>query len=158
MLDGALSEGRIIHFATHGLLDAAHPEGSGLVLSSFDAGGRPIEGTLRLVDIYGLRLNAELVTLSACETALGREIRGEGLIGLTRGFLHAGARRVIASLWKVSDRATSELMVALYRSLMGEGSGAPAALRSAVLSVRQDPKYRAPYYWAAFELQGDWAR
>jgi CHAT domain-containing protein len=158
VLDGALADGRIIHFATHGLLDAAHPEGSGLVLSAFDPGGRPIEGTLRLVDIYGLRLNAELVTLSACETALGREIRGEGLIGLTRGFLHAGARRVIASLWKVSDRATSELMVVLYRSLMGEGSGASAALRNAVLSVRQDPKYRAPYYWAAFELQGDWAR
>ncbi len=158
VLGGALADGRIIHFATHGLLDAAHPEGSGLVLSSFDAGGRPIEGTLRLVDIYGLHLNAELVTLSACETALGREIRGEGLIGLTRGFLHAGARRVIASLWKVSDRATSELMVELYRSLMGEGSGASAALRNAVLRVRQDPKYRAPYYWAAFELQGDWAR
>ncbi|MFO0728947.1 MAG: CHAT domain-containing protein [Myxococcota bacterium] len=155
VLSGALSDQRFVHFATHGLLDAAHPEASGLVLSEVDASGQAIDGLLRLVDIYGLHLSAELVTLSACETALGAEIRGEGLVGLTRGFFHAGARRVLASLWKVNDRATSLLMSELYLGLIRGGQTPAAALRAAMLKLRQDPRYAAPYYWAAFELQGD---
>src|SRR5262249_23725873 len=105
-----LGEYRIVHFATHGMLNNVHPELSGIVLSLADKEGRPQDGFLRLQDIYNLKLPAELVVLSACQTALGKEIKGEGLVGLARGFMYAGAPRVVASLWKVDDRATSELM------------------------------------------------
>ncbi len=99
-----------VHFATHGLLNSEHPELSGLVLSLVDAKGKPQEGFLELQDIYNLNLHADLVVLSACETGLGKEISGEGLVGMTRGFMYAGASRVVASLWKVSDAATAQLM------------------------------------------------
>ncbi|HEU0175852.1 MAG TPA: CHAT domain-containing protein, partial [Blastocatellia bacterium] len=105
-----LGEYRIVHFATHGMLNNIHPELSGIVLSLVDEAGHQQDGFLRLQDIYNLKLPAELVVLSACQTGLGKEIKGEGLIGLTRGFMYAGAPRVVASLWKVDDRATSELM------------------------------------------------
>jgi CHAT domain-containing protein len=104
----------VVHFSTHGLLNNEHPELSGLVLSLFDASGRPQDGILRLHDIHNLRLNADLVVLSACETALGTQVRGEGLIGLARGFMYAGASRVVASLWKVEDQATASLMKQFY--------------------------------------------
>jgi CHAT domain-containing protein len=119
--------------------------------------GSPQEGFLHLRDIYGLRLDADLVVLSGCRTALGRELRGEGLVGLTRGFLYAGAPRVVASLWKVEDRATSELMTRFYRALWQEGLAPAAALRSAQLSLRRERRWRDPYFWAGFVLQGAWS-
>jgi CHAT domain-containing protein/Tfp pilus assembly protein PilF len=152
-----LGEYRIVHFATHGLLNNIHPELSGLVLSLVNKEGNPHDGFLRLQDIYNLKLPAELVALSACQTGLGKEIKGEGLIGLTRGFMYAGAPRVVASLWKVDDRATSELMKRFYQGLLGPEALRPAgALRQAQLSIWKQKQWREPYYWAAFVLQGEW--
>lgn len=154
--DDRLAGFRTIHFATHGVIDAEHPALSGLALSTIDTQGRPREGFLRLRDIYALRLDAGLVVLSGCRTALGREVRGEGLTGLTQGFFHAGAARLVASLWKVDDRATAELMIRFYRAMWTDGLTPAAALRSAQLSLRQERRWRDPYYWAGFVLQGDW--
>ena len=152
-----LGEYRIVHFATHGLLNNIHPELSGIVLSLVDKEGKPQDGFLRLQDIYNLKLSAELVALSACQTGLGKEIKGEGLIGLTRGFMYAGAPRVVASLWKVDDRATSELMKRFYQGMLGPEALRPAgALRQAQLSIWKQKQWREPYYWAAFVLQGEW--
>jgi len=151
-----LSNYRIIHFATHGLLNAEHPELSGLVLSLVDEKGQPQDGFLRLHEIYNLKLNAELVVLSACQTALGKEIKGEGLIGLTRGFMYAGAPRVVASLWKVEDVATSELMKRFYRAMLQQKQRPAAALRAAQLEMMQRKRWQSPFYWAAFTLQGEW--
>ena len=152
-----LGEYRIVHFATHGLLNNIHPELSGIVLSLVNKEGNPHDGFLRLQDIYNLKLSAELVVLSACQTGLGKEIKGEGLIGLTRGFMYAGAPRVVASLWKVDDRATSELMKRFYQGMLGPERLRPAgALRQAQLSIWKQKQWREPYYWAAFVLQGEW--
>lgn len=155
-LGDRLSDFRVVHFATHGVIDAEHPALSGLVLSRVDRDGRPQEGFLHLHDVYNLRLNADLVVLSGCRTALGKEVRGEGLVGLTRGFLYAGARRVVASLWRVEDQATAALMTRFYRGLWIEGLKPAAALRAAQLSLQGERRWRDPYYWAGFVLQGDW--
>ncbi|HYG64771.1 MAG TPA: CHAT domain-containing tetratricopeptide repeat protein [Thermoanaerobaculia bacterium] len=152
---GRLAEYRIVHFATHGHIATDKPELSGLVFSRFDGRAEPLEGVLRLTDVYSLRLNADLVTLSACETALGQEMRGEGLIGLTRGFMYAGSSRVLATLWKVDDRTTMKLMKRFYEAYLREGQPAPAALRQAQREIRKDPWRRHPYYWAGFSLQGE---
>jgi CHAT domain-containing protein len=154
---GRLDGYRIVHFATHGLIDTRRPELSGLALSLVDASGRPRDGFLRLNTIYNLRLSADLVVLSACQTALGREVAGEGLVGLTRGFMHAGTPRVIATLWQVNDAATAELMRRFYTNLLRRGLPASTALRRAQLEISRDPRWSVPYYWAAFVLQGDWA-
>jgi CHAT domain-containing protein len=151
-----LSQYRILHFSSHGLLDSRRPELSGLVLSTVDEKGQPQEGRLRLHEIYDLRLNADLVVLSACQTALGRDVRGEGLIGLTRGFMYAGVPRVVASLWEVDDAATTELMKRFYRGLMQQKLPAAAALRAAQLEMLQKKHWQSPYYWGAFVLQGEW--
>jgi CHAT domain-containing protein/tetratricopeptide (TPR) repeat protein len=157
-LDDRMSSYRIVHFATHGLLNASRPELSGIVLSLVDRTGRPQNGFLTALDTYNLRLDADLVVLSGCRTALGRDVRGEGIIGLTRGFMYAGARGVLATLWPVDDAATAELMRAFYAGLLGERKlSPPAALRAAQHRLRNDPRWRAPYYWAAFQLQGVWA-
>lgn len=156
VLGGALAPYRLVHFATHGVIDARTPELSGLVLSLVDEKGRPAPGFLSLGDIYNLELGADLVVLSGCETALGREIRGEGLVGLTQGFLYAGARRVVASLWRVEDRATSELMGLFYRGLLRDGLRPAAALRQAQIAIAAERRWRDPYFWAPFVLQGDW--
>src|SRR5205085_3002792 len=112
---------------------------------------------VQLHDIYNMNLaNTQLVVLSACETALGKEVRGEGLVGLSRGFMYAGASSVVATLWKVDDRATTQLMTEFYKGLFQEGLTASAALRKAKLSMWQQSRYRAPFYWAAFELQGEY--
>ncbi len=153
---GGLDGFRKLHFATHGLLDSRHPELSGLVLSQYDAQGQKHDGVLRLSDIYDLRLDADLVTLSACRTALGKEVKGEGLIGLTRGFMYAGAARVLASLWSVEDKATAELMAKLYRGMLRERLSPAAALRKAQIEMARDPSRKSPYYWAGFSLQGEW--
>jgi CHAT domain-containing protein len=146
----------MVRFVTHGLLDSNHPELSGVVLSLVDEKGSPVDGFLRLHDIYNLNLPADLVVLSACETGLGKEVRGEGLIGLTRGFMYAGAPRVVVSLWSVNDRATAELMKRFYRAMLIDKLRPAAALRSAQMELRNDPRWSAPYYWAGFVLQGEW--
>jgi CHAT domain-containing protein len=128
-----------------------------MVLSLVDATGRPQEGFLTLADIQSLRLNAELVVLSACRTALGREIRGEGLIGLTRGFMSAGVPRIVASLWDVQDTSTAELMTRFYRGVFRQGQSPASALRAAQLATMRDARWAEPYYWAAFTLLGDWS-
>jgi CHAT domain-containing protein len=156
VLDSTLADYRYVHFATHGLVDSRYPGLSALVLSQFDEHGRAQDGFLRLNDIYNLRLNAEVVVLSACETALGRDVRGEGLIGLTQGFLSAGARRLVASLWQVPDRATAELMARFYGYLLNDGLRPAEALRQAQAWSAQQPRFRDPYFWGGFILVGDW--
>lgn len=151
-----LHQYRILHFATHGSLNTEHPELSGLVFSLFDRNGKPIDGFLRLHEIYNLDLDADLVVLSACRTALGREVHGEGLIGLTRGFMYAGASRVVSSVWNVDDRASALLMSRFYDAMRTRKLTAAAALRDAQLSLLNDPRWANPHYWAAFGLQGEW--
>jgi len=147
---------RIVHFATHGLFLPDNPSLSGLVFSLVDRQGKPARGFLRLADIYNLDLPAELVVLSACQTALGKELKGEGIVGLTRGFMYAGSRRVVASLWKVDDFATAALMKRFYGSMLTGGHPAPAALREAKISLFRQRTWSAPYFWAAFIVQGEW--
>jgi CHAT domain-containing protein len=156
-LSPELSGYRIVHFATHGIIDSRTPALSGLMLSRVGEDGSPREGFLGLRDVYNLRLAADLVVLSGCETALGKRVRGEGLVGLTQGFLYAGARQVVASLWRIEDRATAELMSRFYRALLLEAKAPAAALRQAQLAVRSEKRWRSPYYWSGFVLQGDWA-
>ncbi len=151
-----LNQYRIVHFATHGLMNAEHAELSGILLSMLDESGRPQNGFLRLHDIYNLDLRAELVVLSACNTALGKEVRGEGLVGLARGFMYSGAKRVLASLWKVDDEATGELMKRVYQGMLVRHLNPAAALRDAQVSMWRDAEWGAPFYWSAFFLQGDW--
>jgi CHAT domain-containing protein len=151
-----LSQFRILHVVTHGVLDDQQPELSGLVLSLVDGNARPIDGFVSLADIYKLHAPVDLVVLSACHTALGAELRGEGLVGLTRGFMYAGASGVVASLWKVDDRATAELMKYFYTNMLQRGMGPAAALRAAQNEIRSQPKWSSPYYWAGFTFQGDY--
>jgi CHAT domain-containing protein len=155
-LSADLNQYRVLHFASHALLNTARPQLSGIVLSLYDEKGNARDGFLRLNQIYNLRLSSDLVVLSACNTALGKDVRGEGLIGLTRGFMYAGAPRVIASLWKVDDEATAELMKIFYRKLLREKMTAAKALRGAQTELQQQARWRSPYYWGAFVLQGDW--
>ncbi len=155
-MSGQLIQYRILHFATHGLLNSERPELSGLVFSLIDQEGKPQDGFLRLHEIYNLQLNADLVVLSACETGLGKEIKGEGLIGLTRGFMYSGAPRVVASLWNVDDLATAELMKLFYQRMLKDGLPAGAALRAAQLEVSRQKRWASPYFWAGFVLQGEW--
>lgn len=155
-LSPRLARYQVVHFATHGIIDARTPALSGLMLSRIGEHGQPREGFLGLRDIYNLRLGADLVVLSGCETALGKQVRGEGLLGLTQGFLYSGARQVLASLWRIEDQATAELMARFYRALLLDGSPPAAALRQAQLAIQQDPRWRSPYYWSGFVLQGDW--
>jgi CHAT domain-containing protein len=150
-----LSQYRILHVVTHGLMDAQHPELSGLVLSLVDANKKPIPGFVSLADIYKLHA-PELVVLSACFTGIGKRQDGEGLIGVTRGFMYAGASGVVASLWQVDDRATAELMKHFYANMLQHGLGPAAALRAAQNEIRSQPQWSAPYYWAGFTFQGDY--
>ncbi len=157
VMDEELRRYRILHFATHGLLNSEQPELSGLVLSLVNEQGAPQNGFLLASEIYNLRLPAtELVVLSACQTGLGKDVRGEGVIGLTRGFMYAGAPRVVVSLWSVSDQATAELMKHFYQGLLREKLRPAAALRVAQLAVMKSKQWQSPFYWAAFTLQGEW--
>jgi CHAT domain-containing protein/tetratricopeptide (TPR) repeat protein len=153
---GELNRYRVVHLATHGVINCQHPELSGIVLSMLNERGGRENGFLQLHDIYKLDLSADLVVLSACSTGLGEEIRGEGLVGLTQGFLHVGARSVVASLWQVDDRATAELMRHFYRAMFDDGLPPAAALREAKKAMWREPRWRAPYFWAAFVLQGEY--
>ncbi len=155
-MEEGLGDYRIVHFATHGFLNSLNPELSGLVLSLFDEKGTPQKGLVLVPEIYNLKLTStDLVVLSACQTGLGKEVRGEGLVGLTRGFMYAGAPRVVVSLWNVSDRATAELMQMFYKALLARNLSPAAALRSAQVELRKNKLWQAPYYWAAFGLQGE---
>jgi CHAT domain-containing protein len=156
VMNADLSTYRIVHFATHGLLNNEHPELSGIVLSLFDQKGQPQDGYLRLHDIYNLKLPVDLVVLSACNTGLGKDVRGEGLIGLTRGFMYAGASSVVASLWKVDDEATAELMRYFYGFMLKDGLSPAAALRRAQISMSQQKRWQSPYYWSGFIIQGQY--
>jgi CHAT domain-containing protein len=151
-----LASYRIVHIATHGIINNERPELSGIVLSLFDQQGNSQDGFLRLHDIYNLKLPADLVVLSACSTALGKDVKGEGLVGLTRGFMHAGAAGVVASLWKVDDEATAELMKHFYTALFQKGLPPAAALRDAQLELAKYPRWQSPYYWAGFVIQGQY--
>lgn len=145
----------ILHFATHGLLDPNDPKKLGLYLSTVDEAGHDQEGFVTMQDVYNLRVPVSLVVLSACRTGLGEDVRGEGLIGLTRGFMHAGASSVVASLWKVDDEATAELMKYFYTNMLKNGMRPAAALREAQNTLRQNPQWRSPHFWAGFILQGE---
>jgi CHAT domain-containing protein/tetratricopeptide (TPR) repeat protein len=155
-MDPSLGNFSTVHFATHGLVDSVRPEFSGLLLSLVDERGSPQDGFLGLEDIYSLNLPVDLVVLSACQTALGKVVDGEGLLSLTRGFMHAGASRVVASLWSVNDLATSELMAKFYRIMQEEKVSPARALRKAQIEVWKQKRWRSPYYWAAFQIQGEW--
>jgi CHAT domain-containing protein len=152
----ALQDAGILHFATHTLINNQHPELSGIVLSLLDEHGKPSDGFLRLHEIYNLDIPADLVVLSSCESGLGKQVRGEGLIGFTRGFFYAGASRVLVTLWKVNDEATAAFMRHFYRQLLGNHLPPAAALQAAQASMRQSARWSSPYYWAGFVLQGEW--
>lgn len=147
---------QIVHFATHSFVNSNQPQLSGILLSMVDKDGMAQNGFLQLRDIYNLKLSAKLVVLSACSTGLGKEVKGEGLISLTRGFIHAGAKSVVASLWKVDDRATAELMTRFYSAMLKDNLPPAAALRVAKESLRREKRWSAPYYWAGFVLQGEY--
>lgn len=153
---GELSNYRYVHFATHGYVDTSRAGLSAIVLSLVDEQGNPQDGFLRTHDIYNLELPAELVVLSACETGLGKDVKREGLEGLTRGFMYAGARRVVVSLWNVNDKATAGLMQHLYAGMLKNKKTPAAALRAAQIRMLRMKQWQAPYYWAAFVMQGEW--
>jgi CHAT domain-containing protein len=147
---------QIVHFATHGFLDSEHPELSGLVFAMVDQNGAKTDGLMSLHDIYSLDLSAELTVLSACQTALGKDIRGEGMVGLNHAFMSAGSKSVVSSLWKVDDRATAVLMREFYDSMLRQRMSPAAALRSAQLKMIKEKGSSAPYYWAGFVIQGEY--
>jgi len=155
-LNGDFENYKILHFATHGFLNQKNPDLSGLVLSLFDKKRQSQNGFLRVIDLYSVRLNADLVVLSACQTGLGKDVEGEGIVGLTHGFMYAGAARVVSSLWKVEDAATAELMKNFYREMLINKQTPAAALRSAQNAMRKIPRFQNPRYWAGFTLNGDW--
>ncbi|AFY82456.1 CHAT domain-containing tetratricopeptide repeat protein [Oscillatoria acuminata] len=151
-----LTQYQMVHFATHGFVSSSNPELSGVVLSLVDEQGNGVDGFLRLHDIFNLQLNAQVVVLSACQTGLGDSIRGEGLVGLTRGFMYAGTPRLVVSLWNVDDNATAGLMSKFYGKLLSQGLTPAQALREAQLEMLASEEWKSPYFWAAFTLQGEW--
>lgn len=155
-IDPALGKYRFVHFATHALINPQNPDLSAIVLSQVNEQGQPLNGLLSAQKIHQLKLPAELVVLSACRTGLGKDVPGEGMLSLTRGFLSSGAARVMTSLWAVDDQATAEIMSRFYRHALGPRAKAPAA----ALRAAQEEMWRAerwsPYYWGGFVLQGDW--
>jgi CHAT domain-containing protein len=151
-----LNQYQILHFATHGILDQEHPERSGVVLSAVTPQGELQRGLLSTADAFRLNLSADLVVLSGCRTGLGKAYRGEGIVGLTGGFLSSGTKRVAVSLWSVENEATTELMAKFYQGMFQQKLPPARALREAQLGMWQDKKWRIPYYWAAFTIQGEW--
>jgi CHAT domain-containing protein/tetratricopeptide (TPR) repeat protein len=156
LTNGVLENSRVLHFATHAWVDERSPAASGIAFSNFRMNGELRDGTLRLFEIYDLSVTADLVVLSGCRTAGGEYLRGEGVDGLVRAFLHAGAPRVVATLWDVQDASTAEFMGHFYRFYLGEQLPAAAALRKAQFLVRHTEHMSHPYYWAGFVLEGDW--
>jgi len=155
--DPALAGYRIVHFAVHGLPDARTPALSGLVFSLFGPDGAARDGYLRLADVYGLSLPADLVVLSACETGQGRDEGGEGMAGISRGFLYAGAARLVTTLWDVDDASTADLMARFYRAMLGPQHLTPvSALRAAQTGMAIGGQWMQPARWAAFSIEGEW--
>lgn len=146
---------KILHFATHGLTNDERPELSRIILSAFDAEGKDLDSAVRLQDIYGLNLSTDLVVLSACETGIGKEVKGEGLMSFNNAFLQAGAKSVVSSLWKVDDAATGELMKYFYEELASGKYTTSESLRHAQIKMWNNPQYNSPFYWAAFTIEGD---
>jgi CHAT domain-containing protein len=151
-----ISNYQYVHIATHGFLNAQNPELSGIVLSLVDQAGNPQNGYLRLGDIFNLKLNAELVVLSACQTGLGSQLKGEGIIGLTRGLMYAGGERLLLSLWNVDDNATAEFMTIFYQLMLEKNLNPAQALKETQLMMQNSTEYNHPYYWSAFVLQGEY--
>jgi CHAT domain-containing protein len=151
-----LSKFAILHFATHGALNPKKPEKSGFLLSTVGPEGQRLNGFITINDVYQLRAPVELVVLSACRTGLGKDIRGEGLNSVTRGFMYAGASSIAASLWNVDDDVTADLMKHFYANMLQQGMPPAAALRAAQNTIRRQPAWRSPFYWAAFTLQGEY--
>ena len=152
----SLNQFRILHFATHGFVNDENPELSGIVLSLVDKQGKDIRGYLRLGDLFNLDYPADLIVLSACETGLGKDIQGEGLVGLTRGLMYAGAERLVVSLWQVDDEGTAVFMQEFYQEMLQNGKSASEALRATQLKMWNQEKWRNPNYWAAFAFLGEW--
>ena len=153
-----IAQYRILHFATHGIVNSENPQLSGLILSRVDKNGSSLNGFLRLPDIYNLKLNADLVVLSACRTRLGKDVTGEGLVGLTQGFMYAGSKGVVGSLWKVDDEATAELMVSFYTAMLKDGLTPAAALQASKIKMWKQKCWQSPFFWSAFVLQGEYER
>jgi CHAT domain-containing protein len=152
--DGELKKFNYVHFATHGFIDETKPDFSSLVLTQENNSEE--DGFLQATEIFNLKMNADLVVLSACKTGLGKLVRGEGMVGLTRAFMYAGTPTVLVSLWSVSDASTATLMGEFYRNLVKEKLGKTDALRKAQLIMLKDEKFAHPFYWAPFVLVGDW--
>jgi CHAT domain-containing protein len=154
--DPAIGKYRFVHFATHALINPNNPDLSAIVLSQVNEQGQPLNGLLSAQKIHQLKLPAELVVLSACRTGLGKDVPGEGMLSLTRGFLSSGAARVMTSIWAVEDQATAEIMSRFYRRALGTRAVSPAAaLRAAQKEMWREGRW-SPYYWGGFVLQGDW--
>ncbi|MBD2354489.1 tetratricopeptide repeat protein [Tolypothrix sp. FACHB-123] len=152
---GALNQYRILHFATHGIVDPKEPQLSGILLSSYDKQGKYLTNNkLSLGDLFNQDYPAELIVLSACDTGLGKDVNGEGLVGLTRGLMYAGAARVAVSLWQVNDEGTSILMQEFYQQMLQQNQKPAEALRAAQKKLWQDG--RSLNEWAAFTVQGEW--
>jgi CHAT domain-containing protein/Tfp pilus assembly protein PilF len=147
---------QILHFATHSLANDEIPELSGIFLSKFNKNGETVPGALRLQDIYNLDINAELIILSSCNSAVGKDVSGEGLISLSRGFMSAGAKSVVGSLWKIDDQATAEMMKYFYTFIIYDKMNLSEALRTAKLKMSEQKKWRSPYFWSGFVLQGEY--
>jgi CHAT domain-containing protein/tetratricopeptide (TPR) repeat protein len=157
LLNDNLTEYRFLHIATHGLFNNLHPENSGLLLSQFNEKGERVDGFVTLRDIFQMRLKADLVVLSACQSGLGEEFPGEGFTGLKHGFFYAGAKSVVVSLWQVNDESTADLMHEFYGGLIEDGRSTPAALRWAKKEIYKQDGWEHPFYWAAFTLHGDYS-
>jgi CHAT domain-containing protein len=155
VLNADISDYRILHFATHGLVDVNRPEVSSIVLSQFDENGAKREGFLRLQDIYSLDLASDLVVLSACQSGVGKEIKGEGLMSLNNAFLQAGAKSVLSSAWKVDDEATAEFMKRFYANVVNKQLTPAESLRQTQLEMVSSTQFKSPFYWAAFTVQGE---
>jgi CHAT domain-containing protein/Tfp pilus assembly protein PilF len=154
-LSDEMNQYRILHFATHGFLNSKNPELSGLVFSLVDENGKPQNGFMRTDEVFNLKLSADLVVLSACKTGLGKDVSGEGLIGMTRGFMYAGASRVMVSFWDVNDEATAELMAQFYQKMLVNKMSPSKSLREVQLSFLKSRNHAHPYFWAAFTLHGE---
>lgn len=151
-----LGQYRFLHFATHGFINNIRPELSGLALSMVNRKGAPSDGFLHASDVFSLKLPVEMVVLSGCRTGLGQVNANEGMIGMTRAFMYAGAARVMVSLWSVPDESTSVLMAEMYRGMLGKEKLRPAAaLREAQVKMMKDKRWSAPFYWSCFVIQGE---
>lgn len=147
-----LKEHKFVHFATHGLINEAIPELSGIVMAQDTTDGE--DGVLHLGEVYNLSLDAELVVLSACDTGLGKLAQGEGLIGLSRGFMYAGAKSLLVSLWKVQDGSTRYMMEFFYSNLLSDQTKTEATRNAKLSMIDYHPVFAMPYYWAGFVLIG----